>query len=63
MSGLGRDGHVALGEPGSAFGSGVRRVRLHPATRDDAAVGFGGLEHVPEVALTSGCGRCLARAS
>lgn len=52
--GLGRDGHVAFDEPGSAFGSGVRRVRLHPATREDAAADFGGVAHVPEEALTVG---------
>jgi glucosamine-6-phosphate deaminase len=52
--GLGRDGHVAFDEPGSALGSGVRRVRLHPTTRADAAAGFGGIEHVPEEALTVG---------
>jgi glucosamine-6-phosphate deaminase len=52
--GLGRDGHVAFDEPGSASGSGVRRVRLHPATREDAAAGFGGIDHVPKEALTVG---------
>jgi glucosamine-6-phosphate deaminase len=52
--GLGRDGHVAFDEPGSATSEGVRRVRLHPTTRADAAADFGGLEHVPEEALTVG---------
>jgi glucosamine-6-phosphate deaminase len=58
--GLGRDGHVAFDEPGSAFGSGVRRVRLHPSTREDAAAGFGGLAHVPHEALTVGLRTLLA---
>jgi glucosamine-6-phosphate deaminase len=52
--GLGRDGHVAFDEPGSALDSGVRRVRLQPATRADAAADFGGIEQVPEEALTVG---------
>jgi glucosamine-6-phosphate deaminase len=58
--GLGRDGHVAFDEPGSALDSGVRRVRLHPATREDAAEGFGGIGHVPEEALTVGLRTLLA---
>ncbi len=52
--GLGRDGHVAFDEPGSPLDGGVRRVRLHPTTRADAAGDFGGLERVPEEALTVG---------
>jgi glucosamine-6-phosphate deaminase len=58
--GIGRDGHVAFDEPGSALGSGVRRVRLHAATRVDASEAFGGLEHVPREALTVGIGTLLA---
>ena len=52
--GLGRDGHVAFDEPGSRLDAGVRRVRLHPTTRADAAADFGGVEHVPEEAVTVG---------
>jgi glucosamine-6-phosphate deaminase len=52
--GLGRDGHVAFDEPGSSTTSSVRRVRLHEATRADAAADFGGLEQVPREALTVG---------
>ena len=52
--GLGRDGHVAFDEPGSPLDAGVRRVRLHRTTRQDAAADFGGIEHVPEEALTVG---------
>jgi glucosamine-6-phosphate deaminase len=59
--GLGRDGHVAFDEPGSALAAGVRRVRLHPATRADAAGDFGGLDDVPHEALTVGL-RTLAQA-
>jgi glucosamine-6-phosphate deaminase len=58
--GLGRDGHVAFDEPGSPIDAGVRRVRLHPSTRADAAAEFGGLEHVPEEALTVGLRTLLA---
>jgi len=52
--GLGRDGHVAFDEPGTDPGSGVHQVALDPRTRTDAAAEFGGLEHVPEQALTVG---------
>ncbi|HEX8856994.1 MAG TPA: 6-phosphogluconolactonase [Thermoleophilaceae bacterium] len=52
--GLGRDGHVAFDEPGSPVNAGVRRVRLHDVTRADAAADFGGLDAVPEEALTVG---------
>lgn len=60
--GLGRDGHVAFDEPGSSVGSGVRRVRLHESTREDAAPDFGGLDKVPRDALTVGL-RTLAEAN
>lgn len=52
--GLGRDGHVAFDEPGSTLAQGARRVRLTETTRADAAAGFGGLEHVPTQALSTG---------
>ena len=52
--GLGRDGHVAFDEPGSDAGSGVRRVALHPVTREGAASDFGALDAVPREALTVG---------
>lgn len=52
--GLGRDGHVAFDEPGSRTDAGVRKVDLHPTTRADAAPDFGGLDQVPQEALTVG---------
>ena len=52
--GLGRDGHVAFDEPGSPPDAGVRRVELHPTTRQDAAVDFEGPDDVPREALTVG---------
>jgi glucosamine-6-phosphate deaminase len=54
--GLGRDGHVAFDEPPARMASGVRVVDLVTATREDAAIGFGGLERVPARALTAGLG-------
>ena len=54
--GLGRDGHVAFDEPPARMASGVAVVRLAGVTREDAAPAFGGLEAVPDVALTTGLG-------
>jgi glucosamine-6-phosphate deaminase len=54
--GLGRDGHVAFDEPPARVASGVRVVRLAATTRDDAAASFGGLDGVPDRALTVGLG-------
>jgi glucosamine-6-phosphate deaminase len=54
--GLGRAGHVALGEPPARYASGVRRVVLAPETRADAATAFGGLEKVPAEGLSVGLG-------
>ena len=52
--GIGRDGHVAFDEPGAPVEAGARLVRLHAATREDAAADFGGLAEVPGEALTVG---------
>ena len=54
--GLGRDGHVAFDEPPARMASGVHVVDLAAETREDAAIGFGGLERVPARALTTGLG-------
>ena len=54
--GLGRDGHVAFDEPPARMASGVHVVDLVETTREDAAIGFGGLERVPARALTIGLG-------
>ena len=53
--GLGRDGHVAFDEPPARVASGVRIVRLAATTREDAAEGFGGIDSVPDRALTIVC--------
>ncbi len=58
--GLGRDGHVAFDEPGSLAATAVREVALHGSTRADAARDFGGLDRVPERALTVGLRTLLA---
>jgi glucosamine-6-phosphate deaminase len=58
--GLGRDGHVAFDEPGSPADAGMRRVELHPTTREDAAADFGGADEVPREALTVGLRTLLA---
>ena len=54
--GLGRDGHVAFDEPPARMASGVAVVKLAEATREDAARAFGGIERVPDAALTTGLG-------
>jgi glucosamine-6-phosphate deaminase len=54
--GLGRDGHVAFDEPPARMASGVAVVPLAGMTREDAAPAFGGAEHVPDRALTTGLG-------
>ena len=54
--GLGRDGHVAFDEPPARMASGVAVVSLAATTREDAAPAFGGAEHVPATALTTGLG-------
>ena len=54
--GLGRDGHVAFDEPPARMASGVAVVSLAGMTREDAAPAFGGGEHVPDRALTTGLG-------
>ena len=57
--GIGRTGHVGFNEPGSGPHSRTRRVTLAALTRRDAAPSFGGLEHVPQEALTMGIGTIL----
>ncbi len=52
--GIGRNGHVAFNEPGSARTSRMRVVELDSRTREDAAAEFGSLERVPTQGLTLG---------
>jgi len=59
LLGVGRNGHIAFNEPGSAPDSRTRVVELHPWTREDAVAIFGHLERVPRRALTAGVGTIL----
>ena len=59
LLGIGRTGHIGFNEPGSPRDSRTRKVELDPITRQDAAPGFGGLENVPEHAISMGCGTIL----
>lgn len=52
LLGLGRNGHVAFNEPGSALGDGARTLDLAPATRDALATAFGGTP--PALGMTLG---------
>ena len=62
--GIGVNGHIGFNEPGSAFDSRTRLVRLSEATRRQNAAAWGGNhENVPAEALTMGIGTiCAARA-
>ena len=58
--GIGRNGHLAFNEPGSAFDSRTRVVRLTAGTRTDNARFFDRPDEVPERAVTQGLGTILA---
>ncbi|MGY3565423.1 glucosamine-6-phosphate deaminase [Sinomonas sp. RB5] len=57
--GIGRNGHLAFNEPGSAFSSRTRPVRLAEDTRRANARFFDAPEHVPQCALTQGLGTIM----
>ncbi len=52
--GLGPNGHIAFNEPGTPFGSCTHVAVLSPETRRRLILEFGGLERVPERAITMG---------
>jgi len=52
--GIGENGHIALNEPDSPFGSHTRRVMLTETTRAANAHLFGRLDQVPRQGLTIG---------
>ena len=52
--GIGRNGHVAFNEPGSAEDSRARVVELEASSREAHAEAFGSLEAVPARGLTLG---------
>lgn len=54
LLGIGRSGHVGFNEPGSLIYEGTHLVDLNQITIQDAAKGFGGVEHVPTKAITVG---------
>jgi len=54
LLGLGRNGHVAFNEPGSAADSRTRLVRLAESSREANAASFGGLASTPTYAVTQG---------
>ena len=57
--GIGRNGHLAFNEPGSAFDSRTRVVRLAPTTRADNARFFDNPDEVPRRAVTQGLGTIM----
>lgn len=60
LGGVGRNGHLAFNEPGSAFTSRTRPVTLEPNTRQANARFFEGDEsRVPKQALSVGIGTVL----
>lgn len=57
--GIGRNGHLAFNEPGSAFDSRTRRVALTPETIADNARFFDSTEDVPTEGFTQGLGTVM----
>lgn len=62
LLGIGRNGHIAFNEPGSAPDSRTRRVTLAEATRLDAAPSFANEGRVPTHAVTMGIATILEAA-
>jgi len=54
LLGLGVNGHVAFNEPGSAFNSRTRRVKLHMETIEANSVHFDDVSLVPTHAVSQG---------
>lgn len=54
LLGIGRTGHIGFNEPGATRETRTRLVKLDDLTRVDAVKDFGGLEHVPLLAITMG---------
>lgn len=61
--GIGRNGHLAFNEPGSAFDSIARRVALTRESREPYAAAFGSLEATPAFGLTLGLADLMAARS
>jgi len=60
LLGIGRNGHIAFNEPGAAFDSRARRVRLEDSTREQYVPAFGSLAATPESGLTLGMAELFA---
>jgi glucosamine-6-phosphate deaminase len=59
LLGIGQNGHVGFNEPGSAFGSRTRIVKLEASTRRANSRFFDSLNDVPNRAVTQGIGTIL----
>ncbi|MFD1284521.1 6-phosphogluconolactonase [Mesonia ostreae] len=59
MLGIGRNGHIGFNESGSSFESKTRLVTLDLVTREDAQADFGGLDRVPQQAISMGVNTIL----
>jgi glucosamine-6-phosphate deaminase len=57
--GIGRTGHIGFNEPGTPADSRTQKIHLNEITRLDAAPAFGGIDQVPQYAITMGCGTIL----
>ncbi|WP_083435158.1 glucosamine-6-phosphate deaminase [Rhodopirellula islandica] len=54
LLGIGRTGHIGFNEPGATQDTRTRLVKLDNLTRLDAVKDFGGMDHVPLLAITMG---------
>lgn len=59
LLGIGRNGHIAFNEPGSALDSRTRPITLTASTRAANATAFPSVDDVPARALTQGIGTIL----
>ncbi|NIP96057.1 MAG: glucosamine-6-phosphate deaminase, partial [Akkermansiaceae bacterium] len=57
--GIGRNGHIGFNEPGSPAGTRTRVVELSQSTTHRAAEAFGGVDNVPQRAITMGVATIL----
>lgn len=60
LLGIGREGNIAMNEPGSQFNSATRLMLLDNTSRSEAAKTFEGIENVPLCSITMGISTILA---
>ncbi len=60
LLGIGREGNIALNEPGSQINSRTRLILLDNTSRKEAAKTFGSAENVPVSSITMGIGTILS---